>query len=282
MGTFGEEPNFGDFDKYNITQDSPVPAALVRNITRGYMASVSYVDSQVGLILASLEKHGMADNTIVAVWGDHGQNLGEHNTYCKMTLFESATRVPLLIRAPHMSATSAGKVTNSPAQLLDMYPTLAALAGLPMPQPGSVDGVDLSPLFVDALATNVSTGAYSQQARCYQKSAATPNPTVLQASLTRMMTCEFVPRDKMDFMGLTIRTREWRYTVWLQWDGPKLAPMWNASVGVELYDHRAATMPAHGHSGWRENTNLVAVAAHAAVVAELHSQLQAHFGRRWE
>ena len=70
MGTFGEEPNFGDFDKYNITQTSPVPTALVRNITRGYMASVSYVDSQVGLILASLQRHKMADNTIVAIWGD--------------------------------------------------------------------------------------------------------------------------------------------------------------------------------------------------------------------
>lgn len=197
-----------------------------------------------------------------------------------MTLFESATRVPLLIRAPHLSATSAGKITDSPAQLLDMYPTLATLAGLP--KPSSVDGVDLSPLFVNPLNTTVSAGAFTQQARCYQKGAATPNPTALQASLTRMMTCEFVPRDKMDFMGYTIRTREWRYTAWLGWDGSKLAPLWNTSVGAELYDHRSRTMPPHGHSGWRENENLVGVAAHAAVVSELHSQLKAHFSQHWE
>jgi iduronate 2-sulfatase len=70
-------------------------------------ASVSYVDSQVGLILAALESHALAEDTVVALWGDHGQNLGEHNTYCKMTLFESATRVPLIIRAPHLASTSA-------------------------------------------------------------------------------------------------------------------------------------------------------------------------------
>jgi hypothetical protein len=157
------------------------------------------------------------------------------------------------------------------------YPTLATLAGLP--KPSSTDGVDLSPLLMNPLNTNVSVGAFMQQARCYQKGAATPNPTALQATLTRMMTCEFVPRDKMDFMGYSIRTREWRYTAWLRWDGSLLAPMWNASVGVELYDHRAATMPAHGHSGWRENENLAAVPAHAVVVSELHSQLKAHFSR---
>ena len=88
------------------------------------------------------------------------------------------------------------------------------------------DGVDLSPLLVNPLNTTVSVGAFMQQARCYQKGAATPNPTALQATLTRMMTCEFVPRDKMDFMGYSIRTREWRYTAWLRWDGSLLAPMW--------------------------------------------------------
>ena len=263
MGVHGEEQNFDDFNAFNLTQPAdpdpgpgpPVaPTDLVKNITRGYMASVSYVDSQVGLMLASLEEHALADDTVVVVWGDHGQNLGEHNTYCKMTLFESATRVPLMIRAPHTAATSAGRFTDSPAQLLDMYPTLAALAGLPAPS--HVDGVDLSSLFGEPTRTDVSAGAFSQQARCYQKDASTPHPTLLQASLTRMMTCEFVDRGTMDFMGYSVRTREWRYTTWLKWNGHALAPLWNTTVGTELYDHRASTMPTHGHSGWRENDNL--------------------------
>ena len=88
--------------------------------------------------------------------------MGEHNTYCKMTLFESATRVPLLIRAPHLSATSAGKITDSPAQLLDLYPTLAELAGLPLPtgEGGKyLGGVSLKPLFDDASTRPEAGGA---------------------------------------------------------------------------------------------------------------------------
>jgi iduronate 2-sulfatase len=108
------------------------------------------------------------------------------------------------------------------------------------------DGVDLSPLFLQPASPNVSAAAFSQQARCYQKNAATPHPTPLQASLTRMMTCEFVERTQMDFMGYSVRTRDWRFTEWVEWDGAKLEPAWNASVGSELYDHRASTMPPHG------------------------------------
>lgn len=74
MGKYGEEPNFADFDNYAITQNATVPTELVRNITRGYMASVSYVDSQIGLILDALEEHSLVDHTIVAIWGDHGQS----------------------------------------------------------------------------------------------------------------------------------------------------------------------------------------------------------------
>jgi arylsulfatase A-like enzyme len=156
-----------------------------------------------------------------------------------MTLFESATRVPLIIRAPHLTA-SAGQRTDSPAQLLDLYPTLASLAGLPRPASG-LDGVDLAQLFTHPELTTVSAGAYSQQARCYQKNTATPHPTALQASLTRMMTCEFVPRDQMDFMGYSVRTREWRFTEWVVWNKTAMGPIWTRSVGRELYDHRVST-----------------------------------------
>lgn len=242
------------------------------------MASVSYVDSQVGVILQGLEQQKLENDTVVAIWGDHGQNLGEHNTYCKMTLFESATRVPLLVRAPHLALTSAGKTTDSPAQLLDLYKTLVTLCGLAPPPSGTVDGVDLSPLFSDPLRTDISTAAFSQQARCYQKNAATPKPTPLQSSLTRMMTCEFVPRSQMDFMGYSIRTREWRYTEWVRWNRTE-QPIWTENVGTELYDHRASTMPAHGHPGWRENENLALELQFATVVQQLRGALRAHFSR---
>ena len=81
-------------------------------------------------MLDAVKRLGLSDDTVIAVWSDHGQNLGEHNTWCKMTLWDSSTRVPFMIRDPSpASAQSLHAVTNSPAQLLDLYPTLATLAG---------------------------------------------------------------------------------------------------------------------------------------------------------
>jgi len=118
-----------------------------------------------------------------------------------MTLFESSTRVPLIISSPlPRHAKSRGQKTNQPAQLLDLYPTLLSLAGLPLAAAGQLDGVDLSALLAEPAATNVSEGAFSQQARCYQKNASTPHPTPLQLRRLTMMTCEFVPRNAMNFM----------------------------------------------------------------------------------
>eukprot|EP00035_Acanthoeca_spectabilis_P004709 m.106342 g.106342 ORF g.106342 m.106342 type:complete len:629 (-) comp12693_c0_seq3:73-1959(-) len=275
MGINGEEPNFIDFNNLNLTQTQVAPTSLVRNITRGYMASVSYVDQQVGRMLTMLDTLGLQKDTVVVVWGDHGQNLGEHNTYCKMTLFESATRVPLLIRDPSSSKTSWGARTDSPAQLLDMYPTVAVLAGAGLPS--SVDGVDLSPLFTDPNNQGVSIAAFSQQARCYVKNAATPFPTPQQKTFLNMMTCEFVPRTQMDFMGYSLRTRDYRFTMWVHWNGTAMTPNWNASVGSELYDHRPTSPDGHLHPEWRENNNLIADPDSAPIVQQLRARLIAHF-----
>jgi hypothetical protein len=227
-------------------------------------------------MLAALDRLGLADSTVVAVWGDHGQNLGEHNMWCKMSLFDSSTRVPLLIRDPDAARSNAsrGARTGAPAQLLDMFPTLASLAGLPAP-PGA-EGVDLTPLFADpsgaAAAALAGGAAFSQQAKCYAKNWSTPRPTPEQQRLLALMTCEFVDREHMDFMGYSIRTTEWRYTEWARWDGAALGPRWDVLVGRELYDHRAGVDP------WNsENENLVEAPAHAATVAALQARLRQHF-----
>jgi membrane-anchored protein YejM (alkaline phosphatase superfamily) len=73
MGLHGEEPNFVDFNQLNITQAQPAPVELVRNLTRGYLVSVSYIDSQIGRILDRLDTLGLQKDTVVALWGDHGQ-----------------------------------------------------------------------------------------------------------------------------------------------------------------------------------------------------------------
>jgi hypothetical protein len=89
-----------------------------------------------------------------------------------------------------------------------------------------------------------------------------------------MMTCEFVDRTEMDYMGYSVRTEEWRYSEWVKWNGTDMRPEWDAGVGAELYDHRAGT------DIWNsENENMAAQPQHAQVVAELSALLRAHFGK---
>ena len=92
----------------------------------GYYASVAYMDAQVGKILKTLKEEGLADNTIVVFTSDHGFHLGEHRFWMKVSLHEESVRVPLIIKVPG----KAPAVCNSFSELLDLYPTLADLAGI--------------------------------------------------------------------------------------------------------------------------------------------------------
>lgn len=98
------------------------------NIVQGYLASVSFVDHYIGEVLKALENSPYADNTIVVLWGDHGYHIGEKNRFAKHSLWEETSRVPLMIRAP---GGVSGQVSNAAVSLLDLYPTLLDLAGLP-------------------------------------------------------------------------------------------------------------------------------------------------------
>ena len=98
---------------------------------RAYYASVSFVDEQVGRVLNTLDRLKLRDNTIVVFWGDHGYHLGEKGKWSKAySLFDVGLRVPLIISIPGGKA----QTSERPVQLLDMYPTLAELCGLPRPQ----------------------------------------------------------------------------------------------------------------------------------------------------
>ena len=96
-------------------------------IVRAYLASVSFVDSQVGRVLDALEKSGKADNTIVVLWSDHGWHLGEKDITGKNTLWHESTRVPLIFAGPDIPS---GATCNQPAELMDMFPTLIDLCHL--------------------------------------------------------------------------------------------------------------------------------------------------------
>ena len=109
----------------------PVSDDMAHELIRGYRACVSYADANVGRVLDALAASGADQNTIVVVTSDHGWNLGEHTLWCKHSCFETSLRVPLLVRAPGVSA--GGGASDGLTELLDVYPTLCDLAGVPAP-----------------------------------------------------------------------------------------------------------------------------------------------------
>jgi len=111
-----------------------------KNIVRSYLASTSFVDSQVGRILDALEANGLADDTLVVLWSDHGYHLGEKSISGKNTLWDRSTRVPPVFAGPGVAA---GAECTRPAELLDIYPTLVELAGLP--ERSGLEGISLAP-----------------------------------------------------------------------------------------------------------------------------------------
>ena len=115
---------------------------LAQEIKEAYYATISFVDTQVGRILDQLEANGLDKNTIVIFTSDHGYHLGEHGHWQKQTLFENATRIPLIISAPNSE--NKGEKSMSPVELIDLYPTLMDLTNISIPQ--HVVGKSLVPL----------------------------------------------------------------------------------------------------------------------------------------
>jgi choline-sulfatase len=118
-----------------------------RNLVRSYLACISFMDAQVGRVLDALDASGHADDTIIVLWSDHGWHLGEKGMTGKLSLWERSTRVPLIFAGPGIAkATKCAR----PAELLDLYPTLIELAGLP-PRSG-LEGHTLAPQLKDPAA----------------------------------------------------------------------------------------------------------------------------------
>lgn len=171
---------------------------MALNLIRGYRACISFMDAQLGRVLEELERLGLAENTIVILWGDHGYHLGENGIWTKMTNFELCARVPLIVHIPGMK--TAGQRSRALVELVDMYPTLAELCGIALPE--HLEGVSFAPLMENPHQTWKSA-AFTQ----YLRPGVAGSPAV---------------------MGRSIRTDRWRYTEWTDKRG-------NAA-GKELYD----------------------------------------------
>lgn len=137
----------GEFNSYQLGEekaglDRKLSDEYARKLRHAYYAAVSYSDALVGKVLDALEEEGLAENTIVVVWGDHGWHLGDHRIWGKHTTFEMAVRSPLMIKVPGMAARKIGD--QMPVSSVDLYPTLMELTGTPIDFP--LDGQSLVPL----------------------------------------------------------------------------------------------------------------------------------------
>jgi len=130
---YGELRNYAGVAKKGHLEDD-----FARELIHGYYACVSYVDAQIGRVLDELDKLGLAENTIVVLWGDHGWNLGEHMLWCKHCTFETSLNAPLIVKVPGITE---GASTHSITEYIDIYPSLCDLAGLE--KPDHLDGESL-------------------------------------------------------------------------------------------------------------------------------------------
>jgi arylsulfatase A-like enzyme len=140
-----------EFNGYKLGDEKaslskPLSDAYARRLRHGYFAAVSYMDEQVGKVLAELKKLDLEKNTIIVLWGDHGWHLGDDRVWGKHTLSEWALRSPLIIKTPDMRK---GTISDGIVSSIDIYPTLMELCGVPMPN--GTDGKSFAILLKDRI-----------------------------------------------------------------------------------------------------------------------------------
>lgn len=134
--------NSGELRAYHgVPEKGFISDSASVQLQHGYYACISYIDAQIGKILEAIEELGLATNTIVMLWGDHGWNLGEHGLWCKHCNFNTSLKAPLIIKAPGYAE---GKLSPALTEFIDIFPTLCELCNLEIPE--SVEGKSLVPL----------------------------------------------------------------------------------------------------------------------------------------
>ncbi|MCE9608532.1 MAG: sulfatase [Planctomycetia bacterium] len=202
----------------------------IAEMRHGYFANTSYMDAQVGKVLAALDASPAARSTIVVFCADHGYHIGEHGLWGKTSCFELDARVPLIISVP--GSARAGARTTSLVELVDLYPTLAALCGVTAP--AALEGTNLGPLLSADPAGALKSAAFTQH----------PRPAYYDRT----------EKGTPDAMGYSVRTERVRYTEWREWPSGKV-------IARELYDHERDVKELHNVI---DNVELQATADEAA------------------
>ncbi|MCU0443736.1 MAG: sulfatase [Microscillaceae bacterium] len=192
--------NGGDLYRYaDIEGRYKVSPQKAKELIRGYYAATSYSDAMIGLIINELQKLGLKENTLIVLIGDHGYHLGENGAWCKQTNFEIATRSPFII-VPSTNYALAGAKCEAMVEFVDIYPTLADLAGLAAPT--GCEGYSLKKL-IDKPDLAWKSAVFSQYPRRVEQKR---------------------------LMGYSMRTPQYRYTEWKDQKSGKIESR-------ELYNH---------------------------------------------
>lgn len=253
--------------RHGIPKSGPIDDDLARTLLHGYFACVSYVDAQIGMMIDALDEAGIRDNTIIIVWGDHGWHLGDMGIWGKATNYEIATRVPLMIWTPDMK--TRGATTDALVELVDMYPTLCDLAGLPKPR--HLEGHSFAPL-LDEPGRPWKRAVFSQFPNpALREWAANPLSSGMRQTffgpLIRDVEKQIITQQgnqwdrelfEKHLMGYAMRTDRYRLVLWRDRRAPGAEP-----VFVELFDHQ---------SDPHETKNVAD--DHPAIVQQLISQFQ--------
>lgn len=225
-----------------IPKIGPLGPELSRTLKHAYLACVSYVDAQIGMMVEALEEAGVRDNTIIVVWGDHGWHLGDMGVWGKATNYEIATRVPLIVWTPGMK--SRGEPTDALVELVDLYPTLCELASIPVP--GHVEGHSFVTL-LDKPDSPWKKAAFSQYPNpALREWAANPLSPGMRETwfgpLIREVEQRIIDQQgdrwnrelfEQHLMGYTMRTDRYRLVSWRDHRNPEAKPVY-----IELYDHQ--------------------------------------------
>ena len=248
-----------------------------RKLRQMYYASISLTDKHLGDVLDALEQTGLAENTIISLIGDHGYDTGQKDLWCKCNTFETGTRIPMFVVPPKGDGWARNVTSDAIVESVDLFPTIASLAGLDLPDGQSLGGESLVPF----LRKQEHGAAPPQQARPWALSQWPRRP-----SCTHHFGCIDGHGDPskpgrhgdIAVMGYALRVDEWRYNAWFNFsyaqdeNGKVAGPEWDAVLARELYTHE-------GDDGGREayetfeTVNLAGDPAHAATVEKLHAQL---------
>lgn len=207
----------------DIPAEGPIPESKGRQLIRAYRACVSYIDAQIGLLLAALEESGLAERTVVAVVGVNGSHLGELGLWNKNSNYEAATHSPLVVRAP--AERNAGRRTDALVESVDLFPSLCSLCRVPHPR--GLEGSSWRSLFDDPK-------------RLWKRAVFSQHPRAIPGVWSGM--------------GNSMRTHRYRYTEWSAIDSPYST--------AELYDYKGSPTELRNIANRPEHGSLVNGLAH--------------------